>query len=693
MATQIATLSVADGIATIIINAPPVNALSAPVRLGLVETFTAALADDGIKGIILACAGKTFFAGADITELGKGFQQPDLHAVQAVIEGSNKPVVAAIHGTALGGGLEVALTCNYRVAVPSAKVGLPEVALGLLPGAGGTQRLPRVVGPAAALDIMVFGKPLSARKAFELGLIDALVDEGGLHAGALAYLRQVIAAGKPLPRVRDREDALKEGRNDPGLFDRFRAANARAFRGFKAPENIIRAVEAAVTLPFEQGIKREWELFLELLGSTQSAAQRYAFFAERGVGKIPDLPTDAKPLPISRIGVIGAGTMGGGIAMNFLNSGLPVTIVERAQESLDRGIDTIRRNYANTVAKGRLSETEMERRMALLTPTLDMQALAGCDLVIEAVFENIDLKKQIFATLDGIAAPHAILASNTSFLDLDAIAAVTARPQQVIGLHFFSPANVMRLLEVVRGRMTSPQVLATALQVGRVIGKVTVVSGVCDGFIANRMMAPRTAIASDLTLRGPLPWEIDRVMTDYGFPMGPFAMMDLVGLDVIGWNAETSRSATLQELLCEAGHWGQKRGRGYYDYDDKRRAQPSAFTMEAIEHLATKAGIERRPYSDDEILEHLLYPVINEGARILREGIAFRGSDVDIALIYGYGWPVFTGGPLFWADTIGLDRIVAGLEKLRASYGDTYAPDSLLRDFAAKGLKLHKFGA
>ena len=683
---SVASLEIADGVATLTLDSPPVNALSAGVREGLDLGFRQALADNEVQAIVLACAGRTFIAGADIREFDGQPSGPGLHEVLELIDNADKPVVAAIHGTALGGGLETALYCHARIAVTSAKLGLPEVALGLLPGAGGTQRLPRLVGVPAALEMMAIGKPVGAAKALEIGLVDRLAGEARLVEDARAYARELV--GAPLRRVRDRDDKLTEDA-EPELFAAFRAKNARAFRGYKAPENIIQAVEAAVALPFDQGMKREAELFLELFRSTKSAALRYLFFAERQAAKIPDLPADTPALPIDSVGVIGAGTMGGGIAMNFLSVGIPVTLVEQTQEALDRGVANIRRNYETTVKKGRLSEEALEKRMALLAPTLEFGALAECDLVIEAVFEKLALKQEIFARLDSVAKPGAILATNTSFLDVDAIAAATARPERVVGMHFFSPANVMRLLEVVRGAKTENSVMATAMALGRRIGKIAVLSRVCDGFIANRMMAPRSHIAQELIIEGPLPWDVDRVMLDYGFPMGPFAMTDLVGLDVIGWDAATSSSSSVLEILCEMGRWGQKKSGGFYDYDERRAATPSAVAEQVIRDFSAKQGIERRMIGDDEIRDRLLFPVINEGARILEEGVAIRASDVDIALVQGYGWPAYTGGPLFWADTVGLDKVVAGLEALAARHGPAYAPAPLLVRLAAEGKRLH----
>ncbi len=662
-----------DGdIGIVTIDSPPVNALSADVRDGLAAAMAAAVADPAVKAIVLICAGRTFIAGADISEFGKPPRGASLPAVQAAIEDSPKPVVAAIHGTALGGGLEVALVAHYRVAVAAAKFGLPEVKLGLLPGAGGTQRLPRVVGAKAALEMVTSGKQLSAKAALASGLVDAIVDD--LRTGAIAFARDVVAQGKPLRRVRD----LPVEGVEPGMFDAFRQANAKAMRGFEAPEANIACIEAAATLPFDEGMKVERERFMGLMTGLQSKAQRYVFFAERLANKVDGLDPNAPLLPVASVGIIGAGTMGGGIAMNFLNAGVPVTIVETRQEALDRGVATIRRNYDNTAAKGRMTADDVTKRMALLTPTLDLQALSGADLIIEAVFENMAIKKEVFGKLDHIAKPGAILASNTSYLNVDEIATATSRPESVIGLHFFSPANVMRLLEVVRGAKTGGQVLATAMATAKTIGKVAVVSGVCDGFIGNRMLSQRQQQAMQLIVEGALPADIDRVLFDFGFPMGPFQMSDLAGLD-IGWSAETSKGATIRDRLCEAGLRGQKNGRGFYDYDEKRNRTPSPVAEKIILDYAAERGVNRRQIDDAEILERCLYPMVNEGAKILDEKMAQRASDIDIVWINGYGWPVYRGGPMFWADSVGLPKIVDALTR----YGIEPAP--LLARLAAEG--------
>ncbi len=674
-------LSVEDGIAVITSNHPPVNALSAIVRDGLTAAFENAIGDAAVKAIVLTCAGRTFFAGADISEFGKPPKGASLHALFDTMENSPKPIVAAIHGTSLGGGFETALVCHYRVAVPSAKVGLPEVKLGLLPGAGGTQRLPRIVGAAKALDMMTSGAPAGAKQGVEMGLIDELVPEGvDLRAAGVAYARRLLDEKRPLRKIRVQSVAG----GSPELFADFRKRNAKAFRGFEAPEAIIKCVEAAATLPFDEGMAAERRLFKGLVEGVQSQAQRYMFFAERAAAKIDGLPEGTATRPVRSVGIIGAGTMGGGIAMNFLNKGIPVTIVETQAAALERGTGVIRRNYENTAAKGRMTQADVDKRMAALSPTLDLGALADVDLVIEAVFENMAIKKELFGKLDKLARPGAILASNTSYLNVDEIAAATSRPQDVVGMHFFSPANVMKLLEVVRGAKTAPDVLATAMDIGKTIGKVAVVAGVCHGFIGNRMLAQRQAQATALILEGAMPWDVDRVAYEFGWPMGPFQMSDLAGLD-IGWSKETSKGATIRERLCEMDRRGQKTGAGFYDYDAKRNRTNPPLVEKLILDFAAEKGITRRKIDDEEILQRLVYPMINEGAKILEEGMAQRASDIDVVWIYGYGWPVYRGGPMFYADTVGLDEVVTALRRLAPVLGDgfTLAP-LLLKTAAAK---------
>src|SRR5271166_5057214 len=680
----VADLTIDGDIATVTINSPPVNALSQSVRDGLKRGVEAAAANEAVKAIVIICAGRTFIAGADITEFGKPPSPPYLPHVLDTIENASKPVVAALHGTALGGGFEVALTAHYRIAVPSAKCGLPEIKLGLIPGAGGTQRLPRLIGVEKTLDVILSGTPFDAREAKEWGVVDELGEEGKLHESALAFARRLIAEKAPLKKVRDRSDKLEPARGHPEIFEAIRKANARKFRGFEAWEKAIESVGNAVDLPFDEGVPKERQMFMALLGTTQSKAQRYVFFAERQTAKVADIGPDVPTKPIRSVGVIGAGTMGGGIAMNFLSAGIPVRIVETSKEALDRGVSIMRRNYENTARKGRLTVAEVEERMGRLAPSLDFGALADTDLVIEAVFENMDLKKTVFERLDGIAKPGAILASNTSYLDIDEIAAKTKRPGDVLGMHFFSPANVMRLLEIVRGAKTSKSVLATIAQLAPKIGKVGVVVGVAHGFVGNRMLAERQREAMKLILEGATPWDVDRVLTAFGMPMGPFAMSDLAGLD-IGWSAETSKRSTIREILCEESRRGQKTGAGFYDYDEARNARPSADVEQIIRDFAASKGVERRAISDSEILERCTYPMINEGAKILEEGKAQRASDIDIVWIYGYGWPVYRGGPMFYADTVGLKAVLERLRAFEARFGEDFKPAPLLEKLAAEG--------
>ncbi len=661
-----------DGdVAVITVNNPPVNALSWHVREGLEREFNAAIGDAAVKAIVLRCDGATFIAGADITEFGKPPRGPDFNAVLNMIEAAPKPVVAAIHGTALGGGLETALVCHYRVAVPSAKLGVPEVKLGLLPGAGGTQRLPRVVGVETAAKMVSGGDPLSAKAALAAGLVDAMAGEDSLAADAIAYARARIADG-PRP-TRNRPVT-----GDASAIEAIKAANARKWKGFEAPYANLACVEAATRLPFEEGLAFERTEFMKLMMGSQSAAQRHLFFAERQAAKIDGLPADTKLRPVNKVGVIGAGTMGGGISMNFLAKGIPVTIVEMEQANLDRGVGVIRKNYEASAAKGRFTTEQVEGMMGLLSPSLDLGALADCDLIIEAVYENMDVKKELFGKLDAIAKPGAILASNTSYLDVNEIASATKRPEDVLGMHFFSPANVMRLLEVVRGDKTAPDVLATAMAVGKRIGKVAVVAGVCHGFIGNRMLSQRQIPANQLLMEGATPEQVDNVHTDFGMPMGPFQMSDLAGLD-IGWHRDPTRIETLRDALCAAGRFGQKNGKGFYDYDAQRNRTPSPEALAIIEDFRAKSNLPKREITTQEIIERTLYPMVNEGAKILAEGKAQRASDIDVVWIYGYGWPVYRGGPMFWANLVGLPKIVAALER----HGVEVAP--LLREKAEKG--------
>ena len=641
----------------IISDSPPVNALGAGVRDGLEAGVKEGVADASIKAMVIRCDGKTFFAGADITEFGKPPKGASLHEVIDMMDASDKPIVAAIHGTALGGGCEVALACHYRVAVPSAVMGLPEVKLGLLPGAGGTQRLPRIVGIKAAIEMVAIGDPVPAKKAAEIGLVDRVTGEDSLEADAVAFARE-IADKRPIPRVRDKTVAP-----DAEAVEAFQKAHGRKMRGFDAPAANIRCVVAASELPFDEGMKFERDEFVKLMSGTQSAAQRHLFFAERQAAKIDDVDPKTPLRPINKVGVIGAGTMGGGISMNFLSAGVPVTIVEMQQDALDRGTGVMRKNYEASAAKGRIKPDAPEKAMGLLTPTLSLDDLADCDLIIEAVYENMQVKKEIFTKLDAIAKPGAILATNTSYLNVDEIAGVTKRPEDVLGMHFFSPANVMRLLEVVRGEKTAKDVLATVMALAKKIRKVAVVAGVCHGFIGNRMLNPRQIEANKLLMEGATPQQIDKVHTDFGMPMGPFQMADLAGVD-IGWHRDPNRIESIRDALAAEGRWGQKKSAGYYDYDEKRNATPSPRALEIIEDFRSKSNLPKREITDQEIVERTLYTMVNEGALILEEGKAQRASDIDVVWIMGYGWPVYRGGPMFWAQhEVGLPTIVAGLEK------------------------------
>jgi 3-hydroxyacyl-CoA dehydrogenase len=669
-------LRVHGSVLEILISNPPVNALNEDVRRGLFEAVADAQADQTVSAIVIRGTGKLFSGGADITEFDKPLARPGLPEVANALEASAKPVIAALNGTALGGGLEVALGCHYRIAVPAAKLGLPEVKLGVLPGAGGTQRLPRLVGAEVALGMIVSGDPISAAKALELGLVDKIVDADKLAGEAIAF------AGSA-PAVRRTGDL--EVKADAAVFKNFAAQNARKITGLDAPLACIEAVRAAVQLSLDEGQQKERALFTALVEGGQSKALRHAFFAERAAAKIDGLPSGTQLRQIRHVGVIGAGTMGGGISMNFLSAGIPVTIVEMAQEALDRGTTTMRKNYEATAAKGRLTSQQVDVAMGLLTPTLDFGALAACDLIIEAVYESMDVKREMFARLDGIAKTGAILASNTSYLSIDDIASATARPSDVIGLHFFSPANVMKLVEVVRGAKTAADVLATSMDLTRKIGKVPVVAGVCYGFIGNRMLIPRQREAYKLLVEGATPAQVDKVHTDFGMPMGPFQMMDLAGCDV-GWHRDPDRVTTILEALCAKGRWGQKSGAGFYDYDDMRKGWPSPVTQAIIEEFRSKAGVVPRAISDHEISVRTLYSMVNEGALILEGGYAQRASDIDVVWLYGYGWPRHTGGPMFWADQAGLRTILDGLRRYSTELGADFHISPLLETCAAEGL-------
>ena len=684
---EVTNLNINDNVAILTLNSPPVNALSANVREGLDKGIKEAIANSNVDAIVLICDGRTFIAGADISEFGKEPKGPSLFEVQEELENSPKPIIAAIHGTALGGGLEVALTCHYRIAVPSAKCGLPEVSLGLLPGAGGTQRLPRLVGVEQALKMVTSGIHLSADKCLKSGLIDKLATENHLLEDSISFAKEIVSENKPLKKVRDIDEKVTVARGNDQLFNDFRNSISRKTRGFLAPEYNIQCIEAAVNKPFDEGIKVERDLFLKLVTGNQSAAQRYFFFSQRQVAKIPDIPKETEKLPIKDVGIIGAGTMGGGIAMNFANAGIPVTIIEQSQEILDKGIGIIRKNYENTASKGRISIDDVEKRMNLINGDVSINSLAEKDLIIEAVFENMDLKKEIFSKLNNVAKKGAILATNTSGLDINEIASTTDSPENVIGLHFFSPANVMKLLEIVRGEKTSNEVIATSMTMAKSIGKVAALVGVCPGFVGNRILAQRQREANKLILEGALPWDIDDALFEFGFPMGPFAMSDLAGLD-IGWNKENSRGETIREKLCENDRFGQKSGKGFYIYDENRKKSPDPEVEELIISFAQEKQIKRRSISKEEIIERCLYPMINEGFKILEEGMAIRASDIDIIWINGYGWPVYEGGPMFYGNLIGFEKILEWLKKMEEEYGNDFTPSPYLERVVKEKLNI-----
>ena len=676
-------------VGVITVDSPPVNALSNAVRTGLEQRFAEANADDGAEAIVLICAGRTFHAGADISEFGKPPQGPPLPEVILSIENSPKLTVAAIHGTAFGGGLETAMGCDYRCAVPSAKVGQPEIKLGILPGAGGTQRLQRLAGVPDALQMIVSGDPVKAPRAHEIGVIDEII-EGDLLEGALAYTERLLDEGTPQRKTRE---LVVDTESIPdGFFDGFRKKIARKTRGYFAPERNIQAVEASIELPFDEGMKREAELFHDCMENPQAAALQYVFFAERETAKIPDVPKDTPLRTIGKVGILGAGTMGGGISMAFANAGIPVTIVEVDQEPLDRGLAVVKKNYMRSVKSGRFTEEKVEQLLGLITGSLDMNDFADCDLVIEAVYENLDLKKEIFEKLDGICKQGAIMASNTSGLDVDAIAAVTRRPEDVIGLHFFSPANVMRLLEIVRADKTAKDVLATCIKMAKTIRKVGVVSGVCHGFIGNRMLGGYMREADSMILDGATPAQVDKGVFDFGMPMGPFAMSDMAGVDV-GYLVRRelgieigSKNSAIGDNLYDMGRHGQKTSAGFYDYEEGSRVpQPSADVEAMIKGVAEKFGVEQREFTEEEIVQRCIYPLINEAAKILEEGIALRPSDVDMVWINGYGFPPYRGGPMHFADNEGIKKVYDTIVGFREKYGDHWQPAALLEQLANEG--------
>ncbi len=685
--SEVVTLERRDVVAIVTVNNPPVNALSAAVRRGISENIKAAAADPQVQAVVLACAGRTFIAGADITEFGKPPQPPGLGEVISDIENCPKPVVAAIHGTALGGGLEVALGCHFRVASKDAKMGLPEVKLGLLPGAGGTQRLPRAVGPELAVSMIVTGTPIGAQEALKNGLIEEIV-EGDLAAGAEAFARKVLAEKRPLRRLRDDDSKLAAAKADRSIFTNAAAAANKRNRGLEAPLACAEAVSWTLDVPFDEALKKERESFLKLVAGDQSKAQRYAFFAEREAAKVSGVPEGTKPREVKQVAIIGAGTMGGGIAMSFASAGIPVTLIETGQEQLDRGLGIIKKNYEATAARGGMSADEVTKRVGRITPKVGLEHVKDADLIIEAVFETMAVKKEVFTKLDQFAKPGAVLASNTSYLNVNEIAAVTKRPQDVLGMHFFSPANVMKLCEIVRGDKTAPDVLMTAVTIAKRIAKVPVVVGVCDGFVGNRMLAARSKQSEKFLFEGALPQQVDAVVTKFGLPMGPFAMGDLAGLD-IGWRSRKDRGikSEIADALCEAGRFGQKTGKGYYKYEGGSRAPlPDPEVEKLIEETLAKLGLKRRQISDDEILERMVYPMINEGARILEEKIAARPSDIDVVWLYGYGWPIYRGGPMFYADQVGLKHIADRLSFYAKQTNDpSLEPAPLLKRLADEG--------
>lgn len=690
---SVVTYELQGDVGVIKVNNPPVNALSQAVRQGLKESLAQAQGDAS-KAVVILCEGRTFIAGADITEFGKPPKDPSLPAVLEDLENSQKPVIAAIHGTALGGGLEVALACHYRCAIPSAKVGLPEVKLGILPGAGGTQRAPRLMGVEAALDLITSGNPISAKKAVEAGLIDKVVEGDDLAAAALNYAKELIAQNAPLKRVRD--ITIDPASIPEGFFEQARKRLAKRARGQIAPDRIVTAIEAAVNLPMDEGLKKERELFAELVSSPQSAAMRYAFFAEREAAKVKGLPKDTPTRDIKKVGIIGGGTMGGGIAMNFMNVGIPVVLVEINDEALQRGIGIIEKNYNISASKGRMTQEQVEKCMSLLKGTTTYDDLKDVDLVIEAVFENIDIKKDVFAKLDAVCKPGCILATNTSYQDVNEIAKATKRPEDVVGMHFFSPANVMKLLENVRGEKTADDVVATVMKLAKTIGKVPVLAGVCYGFIGNRMLRNYGREAQLCLIEGATPKQVDDAMEKFGMAMGPIAVGDLAGLD-IGYKARQGlsdeekgdpKAFRVADTLVEAGRLGQKTGKGYYKYDPQTRArQEDPEVLEIIEKVARELGVERREISEEEIVERCIYGLVNEGAKVLEEGIAQRSSDIDVVYLYGYGFPVAKGGPMFYADQVGLKKVYERICEFRDTLGgDTWAePAPLLEKLAKEG--------
>jgi 3-hydroxyacyl-CoA dehydrogenase len=687
-----------DGeIGVITVNNPPVNALSPGVPEGIAAAVEQIKNDDSIKGGVLIGGGRTFIAGADIKEFGKitsGQRKRDLNFLEVIkaIEDCPKPMVAAIHGTAFGGGLETAMGFHYRVAAPSAQVGQPEVKLGIIPGAAGTQRLPRLAGVARATQMCADGNPVGAKEALEFGVVDRLV-EGDLLQGAVAFLREKIAGGEKPPKTRERNDKIGDEATNSAIFEAARAQARKTARGMMAPLAAIDAVEAATKLTFEEGVAREAELFKQCLFSDQSKALIHVFFGEREVTKIPDVPKETKVLEIKKAAIIGAGTMGGGIAMNYANAGIPVIVKEATQEALDRGMATIRKNYENSVKKGRFTQEVMDQRMALIRPQLGYDGFEEADIITEAVFEGMELKKQVFGELDKIAKPGAILASNTSTLNIDEIASATSRPEFVIGHHYFSPANVMRLLEIVRGKATSKEVIATSMALSKRLKKVGALVGNCYGFVGNRMLHQYGREAQFLVEEGASPQDVDGALYKFGMAMGPLAVGDLAGLDV-GWRIRKEhahlerpgvRRPHVADRLCEMGRYGQKTGAGWYKYDENRNRIPDPEVDALIEQVAAEQGVERRPITEEEIIERTQYALINEGAKILEEGIALRAVDIDIIYINGYGYPAWRGGPMWYADTVGLKKVYERVSQFHKKHGELWEPAPLLKRLAEAG--------
>ena len=680
-------------IALLSIDNPPVNPLSSGVRQGLFDGVSSALADDAIEAIVLTGMHRAFIAGADISEFGAAATEGvGLGEALDKMEGSTKPIIAAINGTAFGGGLEVALCCDYRIAAAAAPVGLPEVKLGLLPGAGGTQRLPRLVGAEAAVQAIVSGNPIMAPDALTMGIVDR-VASGDIIDDAIAYAHEIIADGAATRKVRDLEDKISADRGNMALFEKFAANLDKTHRGQFAPAQILQCVEAAVNAEsFDEGMAVERARFAECMSDPQREALIHIFFAERAANKIPGLSKDVPLLDINKGSVIGAGTMGGGIAMCFANAGIPVRVHDNDPENLARGIKVIEGNYARTVSKGRLTQEEMDKRMSLIIPTENFDDLGDGDIVVEAVYENLDLKKEIFARLDKVMKQGALLATNTSGLDVDAIAGMTDRPEFVCGMHFFSPANVMRLLEVVRGKDSSPVVLGTAMALGKRLGKVSVMAGNCPGFIGNRMLGGYTRQAAMMILEGATPAQVDKVIFDFGLAMGPFTMNDMVGLD-LGWRARKMMggsnevTARIPDELCELGRYGQKNGKGYYQYaEGDRTPRPDPEADAVIAKVAEDLGYARRDFSDDEILKRCMYPLVNIGAKLLEEGHALRAGDIDTVYVNGYGFPTYVGGPMWFADSQGLDNVLADMERFFQETGDeVWKPSDLLKKLVGEG--------